>query len=807
MVNKKDVAKKSAKRERIVLLDTHAIIHRAYHALPEFSSSKGEPTGALYGLSSMLLKISETLKPDYIIATRDRAEKTHRHEVYEDYKGTRAKTDDALIQQIEKAHKVFEAFGIPLYDANGYEADDIIGTLVEKLSKKDCDIIIASGDYDMLQLVSGERVRVFTLRTGFNDTVLFDEGGVKEKYGFGPEFVTDYKGIVGDASDNIKGVPGVGEGSATKLIKAYGGIDEIYKVLNAKGAEAVAKEVGIQKRYAQLVLDNEDAAVFSKMLATIKRDAPIDFEKPVSVWKLADHVDAIGSFCDEFEFRSLKERVRTILHQNGAGTEGEAKKEAVTHDTDSQEFQEAAVALWLLRSDKTVPEYTDVVGFGGSTTLEEAREAIFSELNTTGRLREVYDTIEQPLVAIARRMKEHGILIDAEYLEGLRKEYSTELAKIATRIYGYVGREFNISSPKQLGGVLFDELKISLPRQKKTATGARTTKEEELLKMKDQHPIIADVLAYRELQKLLSTYIENIPELLGEDGRLHPTSLQTGTTTGRMASENPNIQNIPIRSDYGRRIRNAFIVPKGKSLVSIDYSQIELRIAAGLSGDKNLIEIFKTGGDVHTAVASQVFGVPPEHVDTELRRRAKVINFGILYGMGVNALRANLGDSVTRDDAANFLHQYFANFSGLARYIEGVKADAARNGYTETLFGRRRYFAGFQSSIPMVRAQAERMAINAPIQGTQADIIKLAMIQADAAIEQMGWEAKVHLLMQVHDELVFEIDDDVCDEAVQKIAGIMEGIVSGDMLSGVPIRVEASVGKNWGETKRVQLHR
>ena len=351
--------------------------------------------------------------------------------------------------------------------------------------------------------------------------------------------------------------------------------------------------------------------------------------------------------------------------------------------------------------------------------------------------------------------------------------------------------------------VLYDELKITPAKQKKTATGARTTREEELAKMSDLHPVIADILAYRELQKLLSTYIEKIPPLIADDKRLHAQFLQTGTVTGRMGCQDPNLQNIPIRTEYGKRIRSAFAAEKGFILAAIDYSQIELRIAAGLSGDEKLVRVFKEGRDVHTEVASKVFNVPADKVDYEMRRRAKIINFGILYGMGVNALRANLGEGVSRDDAARYLDGYFKNFSGLARFIEKTKADAARLGYTETLFGRRRYFSGFKSSLPGLRAQAERMAMNAPMQGTQADIIKLAMVEADTLIEKNGWRDKVRLLMQVHDELVYEVDEKDAEQIAHTLRDVMEGVADAKLLSGVPIVAEIALGENWGTTKRI----
>ena len=786
----------SGKKLRLVLLDSHAILHRAYHALPDFSSSKGEPTGALYGLILMLLKIKSDLKPDYIVAARDLPGTTHRHELFADYKAKRVKAEDELVAQLERAPKIFQAFGIPVYQKEGYEADDVLGTIVKQIrTRADIETIIASGDMDTLQLV-GERVKVFTLRKGLSDTVLYDIDRVKERYGFGPEHVVDYKALRGDPSDNIPGVKGIGQISATELIQQFGSVDAIYKVLNKNPKEL--EKAGVKPRVVELLRAGKESAAFSKQLATIHPDVPVHFSLPDHKWDMPEHVATIDALCDELEFRSVKERLHSVLHS------GEAKAEPADETSvNPAALEEASVALWLLRSDLTTPTLDDILQYAETKDFEKAREKIFADLKKTGRLAEVYEHIEKPLIPVVHCMNETGVYIDVQYLAGLSKEYGDELGTISARIYKQAGHEFNINSPKQLGVVLYDELKITPAKQKKTATGARTTREEELAKMSDLHPVIADILAYRELQKLLSTYIEKIPPLIADDKRLHAQFLQTGTVTGRMGCQDPNLQNIPIRTEYGKRIRSAFAAEKGFILAAIDYSQIELRIAAGLSGDEKLVRVFKEGRDVHTEVASKVFNVPADKVDYEMRRRAKIINFGILYGMGVNALRANLGEGVSRDDAARYLDGYFKNFSGLARFIEKTKADAARLGYTETLFGRRRYFSGFKSSLPGLRAQAERMAMNAPMQGTQADIIKLAMVEADTLIEKNGWRDKVRLLMQVHDELVYEVDEKDAEQIAHTLRDVMEGVADAKLLSGVPIVAEIALGENWGTTKRI----
>lgn len=786
-------------RTRLVLLDTHAIIHRAYHAIPNLTSSKGEPTGALYGLVSMLLRTINDLKPDYIIATRDMPGPTHRHEKFEAYKATRMKADDALIAQLERAPVVFEAFGIPMYAASGYEADDCIGTIVEKLKDHtDIDTIIASGDMDTFQLIS-PTVGVYTMRKGITDIKFYDADEVKERYGFGPEHIVDYKALRGDPSDNIPGVKGIGEKTATDLIKICGSIEDIYNALE-KNPDILIKK-GIKTRIVQLLAEGKEAAFFSKELATISSDAPINFVLPEKKWTLTDHVVDIETLCDELEFKSLKTRIHTLIHAQ-APQEDEILVPHVVTTT----LTETSVALWILNSDLTNPSVKDILEYAHTDDFEQAREKIFDDLKKIPSLQKVYDTIEKPLIPIITHMHEVGVAVDVRYLKTLAREYTKGLAEIESRIYKHAGHEFNINSPKQLGIVLFDELNIGNGgTQKMTASGARTTRESELEKLSGVHPIVADILAYRELQKLLSTYIDKIPGMVGADGRLHAHFLQAGTATGRMASQEPNLQNIPIKTEYGRRIRTAFVAAPEYLLVAIDYSQIELRIAAGLSGDETLIKLFQEGEDIHAKVASFVFGVEPEHVDREMRRRAKVINFGILYGMGVNALRVNLGSSVTRAEAAEYLKNYFQTFSGLAAWIEKTKARAAKDGYTETLYGRRRYFTGFKSTLPGVVAQAERMAVNAPLQGTQADIIKLAMINADTMIENEHVRDRVRLLMQVHDELVYEVREEDVPLYAVRLRELMESVVTGDMLAGVPIVAEVSVGKNWGEMKK--LHR
>ncbi len=796
--------RKDPSKKRLVLLDAHAIIHRAYHALPDFQSPAGEPTGALYGLSSMLLKIIQDLKPDYIAACYDLPKPTLRHEAHEGYKATRAKIDDALATQLGTSRAVFEAFSIPIYDREGFEADDILGTICH-LTKDDdgIEIVIASGDMDTLQLVEKSRVKVYTLKKGLNDIIMYDAKAVEVRYGFPPKLVPDYKGLRGDPSDNIIGIPGIGEKTATTLVQEFGTIEELYKTLKKNPGKF--EEKGIKPRIVNLLIEHEEDAVFSKMLATIRLDAPISFKLPDAVWQDGTALPRVLALFDELGFRTLRERARAVFGadaataEGGAGTAG-TQEAADAEDIPEEKLQEAQVMLWLLASDLTNPTLDDILAYTKLPAFSSAYAELEKQVAMTGRLDEVYENIEKPLIPVLRGMERHGVCVDRDALKKLQETYRAELSEIEARIFAAAGHEFNISSPKQLGDVLFTEMDLKVPGGKsggkRTSTGQRSTKESELEKLRDTHPVIGDILEYRQVQKLLGTYIESIPPLLDGGGRLHAQFLQAGTVTGRMASANPNLQNIPIRSERGRAIRDAFTAPEGFALLGLDYSQIELRLAAILSGDEKLIDIFRSGRDVHQEVAAAVFGVPAEKVDREMRRRAKIINFGILYGMGVNALKAQLG--TTTSEAHQFYDDYFRTFSTLAEYLERTKGTARRQGYTETLFGRRRQFPGMKSPLPYVRAQAERMAINAPIQGTQADIIKLAMVEIARMLEKEGCTEDAHLILQVHDELVFEVREGKLAALAAEIRRIMEGVLPAEETNGVPILASAKSGPDWG---------
>ncbi len=782
----------SEKSGTIVLLDTHAILHRAFHALPDLAAPSGEPTGALYGLASFLLKIGDDLAPAHIVAAYDLPEPTHRHEAFESYKANRQKTDDALVAQLVRSRDILTVFGIPWIEAPGFEADDILGTLAHILPcTKDERIVIASGDMDTLQLVQGETVVVYTLKKGLNETVIYDEEKVMERYGFPPALVPDYKGLRGDPSDNIPGIRGIGEKTATTLVSQFGSLDALYETL-ATAPERV-RAAGVTQRIIGLLLDGEDDARFSKELATIRRDAPIATPSLTEWPNCIDRHAALELFT-ELGFRSLANRLREKL---GVTT---PEIPAVDDSPSDAEVLETTLALWLIRSDTTNPSREDVLEYGNTHSFKDARAKVLHELHAQKLERVLYD-IELPVAPVIRQMEERGILLDVEYLNKLSTRYHVDLAGLATSIYKQAGGEFNLNSPRQLAEVLFDRMGIGGGKGKKTATGQRSTREDELKKYAKEEPIIADILEYRELQKLLSTYIDNLPAMVDGERRLHAHFSQAGTTTGRMSSQSPNMQNIPIKSTRGSAIRKAIIAPPGFMLVCADYSQIELRIASFLSGDEKLMEGFREELDIHTAVAAQVFGVPLEHVDKEMRRRAKAINFGILYGMGANALAEATGTD--RKEAQRYLDEYFKRFSGIQSYVERIKNEVHIRGYTETWFGRRRYFEGARSPLPYVVAAAERMALNAPIQGTQADIIKMAMVRIDRKLAERNLSDAVFLTCQIHDELMFEVRADAVPEAVELVRTTMEGVMTLEDTKGVPLKVDVEAGPNWGELSAV----
>ncbi|MDP3934803.1 MAG: DNA polymerase [Candidatus Giovannonibacteria bacterium] len=811
----------------LVLLDTHALIHRAYHALPKFTSKNtGEPTGALYGLSTMLLKVVRELKPDYIVAAFDRAEPTFRHDAYDGYKAQRPEAEEDLVKQLIRARDIVEAFGIPILDAVGFEADDVLGTIVEQVKKiKDLKVIIVSGDMDVLQLVEGERVVVFTLRKGIEDTVIYDEKKVEERYGFGPRHIVDFKGLKGDPSDNIVGVKGVGEKTATDIIKQFGTIENLYKNLE-KGKTGSLKE-----KTAELLKSHKKDAFFSKTLATIRKDAPVKFALPEKQFEL--NVEKLTKIFTELGFTSLTARVKNG-NNRAAGQEKkitEEKEKAVKIPAnaiflmpDSESLEAISKKDWLEISKNKIlisPDVKAVIKFlkkrgfpipenffdlsvaawvAESTTKISALPAaadlpeIYEKLQKLTKERgveKVLYEIEFPIIPILAEMEYQGISIDRKFLEKFKKETKQKLGDLQDRIFKAAGREFNINSPAQMGDVL-ESLNLFEGKIKKTKTGKISTKESELVKLRGKSPVIDLILEFRELNKLLNTYIDPILELSFKDEKIHTTLNQTGTVTGRLSSEEPNLQNIPVRSDFGARIRSAFVASTGFTFAAFDYSQIELRILAAASKDAKMIEAFKKGIDIHKFTAANINNIPMEKVTDKMRSRAKTINFGIVYGMGVRQLAQSTGMSPA--EAQKFYHEYFNDFPEIKKYIEHLKNETKKNGYAETLLGRKRFFDlesirgnGFLES------QMERMAVNAVIQGTDADIVKLAM----AAVHKELDPQKIRPILQIHDELLYEVADDIIKEAAPRIRRIMENAYK----LAVPLSVDIKIGKSLGSLK------
>lgn len=778
---------KKSPLKTIVLLDAHAILHRGYHAMQGFATRDGRPTGALYGFITMVLKIYEEIKPDYVMACFDLPKPTFRHTSYDGYKAGRAKTDDALINQIKESYNLCEALSIPVFMCEGFEADDLLGTIAEKVKKdKKYRVVIASGDMDTLQLVDDDCVTVFTLKKG-NEGVHYNEKKVIERFGFGPEHIPDYKGLAGDPSDNIIGIKGIGDKTATDLIMKYGTIEKMYKVLK-KNAQTLIDD-GFKERIVKLLEEGEEEALFSKTLATIRRDAPCEYELPKTEWLESLSVEKYQAMCDLYEFKSLRNRL-SVMKQNGHTVEEEIKEEEDTIELD--DLEELRVMVHLLHSEMTNASFTDIQNIAGEKTKEKIKERLEEQLKKE-KLWHLFESVEQPLIPLVKEMGENGITLDVKKMKKMSEELHTRVTALEKEIYTLAGVEFNVASPKQLGDVLYDRLQLGT-KIRKTKTGQKSTNVTELEKIKDEHAIIPLILEYRELTKLLSTYIDLLPTYVKDDGRIHAHFVQTGAGTGRFACVDPNLQNLPVKSELGQKVREAFVAGKGNVLLSCDYAQIDLRAAAILSKDKHLVDIFEKEIDVHTGTAARVFGVDEKDVTPDMRRKAKVINFGILYGMGVTSLKEGMG--VERKEAQEFYDQYKKTFSRLMEYLEEVKAFAWKHGYTETLLGRRREVPLLKSPLPFLRAQGERIAINAPIQGTSADVIKLATLDANEYIQSKGLGDKVKLALQIHDELVFEIEKGISEKVADELVVVLENVLAKRKLATLPIKVSRSLGDN-----------
>ncbi len=913
---------------KLVLIDSNALVHRAFHALPPtLNTSTGVPTNAIFGFMSVLVKMIKEIKPDYIAATFDLPGATFRHEEFAEYKSHRVKAPDELYIQIPYIKEILLKFGIPIFEKAGFEADDLIGALAEQAKKtKDLQTIIMTGDLDTLQLVEDDKVVVFTLRKGVTDTFTYNRKEVMARYGLEPSQIIDFKGLKGDPSDNIPGVPGIGDKTASLLIQKFGSIENLYKKISlptgdlSKGDKKDKDKIKppLTEKLIEKLLEHKDQAFFSKHLATIIRDVDIDFDLSKTEWREHLNKPELEKLLKDLALYNIVKRlneidpVRSLARAEGASPEdlGEATSNGITATLlgsvadvekvfDSIEskketvvdIQQGMVMLGLITYPAKGGHATQCVGFpetllkNGSLsarfnkimsdpaiskighdvkavcrwTLDRGMKPVgftfdtklaayllnadvkdfllerlyYLEFEKPARpgdsghsggdmdpnplkrpayiallkeryepklqgstLKKVLDDIELPLSPVLARMERAGIKVDAKCLTTLGVTITKELATLEKQIADMAGGEFNINSPKQLSVVLFEKLDLK-SKVRRTGKGALSTAHSELEKLAHEHPIIDLILKYRELQKLKTTYIEPFPALIDSGGRVHTTYNQIGAATGRLSSQDPNLQNIPIRSEIGQEFRKAFVAENGFVLLSCDYSQLELRIAAHLSGDLALSGAFKKGEDIHTRTAADIFGVEPSAVTANMRRQAKVLNFGVLYGMGVLGFQRAVG--VNRAEAKTFIDNYHKEFAGLMVYMEGLKEQTRKNGYVETLFGRRRSIPEILSTIPMVRAGAERMAINFPIQGTEADLMKLAMVNIQEHIDKK-YPNHVRMLLQVHDELLFEVKSDI----VTKVAGELREIMEKTHTFHVPIVVDAKFGDNWATMEEIQ---
>lgn len=876
--------------KKLVLIDGNSIAYRAFFALPLLNNEKGEYTNAVYGFTTMLLKVLEDEKPTHMLVAFDAGKSTFRHQTYAAYKGTRQKTPSELSGQIPMIHQVLDAFSIKRYEVDEYEADDIIGTAATNAAKEGFDVVVITGDKDLLQLVD-DRVEVVLTKKGISEVDRYNCEKVAERYGLEPKQIIDLKGLMGDSSDNIPGVPGVGEKTALKLLAEFHDVETVLDSIDAISG----------KKLKERLQENKDQALLSKKLATIALDVPLaetldSFEyggyeykqvkeafKELSFHSLLSRIDANGDEesapqqLTELDYDIVEEplpehfsspsalvvevlaenyhqaEIAGIAVANEKGcfyfpTEKAVKSDAFRAFARSQEKKKwlfdakrAVVALawhgvdlngvdfdlqmasYLLDPSLSSHEISDIAtrkgtggvaedetvyGKGAKRSLPEEpalaehlcrkanamftlKSTLEDELAQNEQL-ELLKKLEMPLSVVLGRMEKEGVRVDREQLEEMGKDLSDRLNTLEGAIHKEAREPFNINSPKQLGVILFE--KLGLPPVKKTKTGYSTSADV-LEKLAGAHPIIEHLLLYRQLGKLYSTYIEGLLKVIDkETGKVHTRFNQALTQTGRLSSTDPNLQNIPIRLAEGRKIRKAFVASKeGWKMVAADYSQIELRVLAHISGDERMKEAFLTGMDIHTKTAMDVFHVEREEVTDLMRRSAKAVNFGIVYGISDYGLSQSLG--ITRKEAKDFIDRYLASYPQVKAYMENVVKEAKEKGYVQTLLARRRYLPELKSRNFNQRSFAERTAMNTPIQGTAADIIKRAMVQMSEALEETG--LKANMLLQVHDELIFEVAPDDVEPLKELVTEVMEQALELD----VPLQVDVSSGNSWFDAK------
>lgn len=895
------------KKKRFVFIDSNSIIHRAYHAYPpQLATSKGEQTNAIYGFTAILLKAIEELKPDFIICVFDIEDKpTIRHKKFPDYKGHRKPVEEELLKQIPRIKEIVKAFNIPILEIEGYEADDIIGTLEIHKDVKPLEKIIVTGDQDIFQLVDYD-TEVFLSGRNFRDSKLYGPSDVKKKVGISPEQIVDYKALYGDPSDNIPGVKGIGKQGAVYLLKRYKSLDGIYKNIDK-----------VEGRYKRKLVEGRDDALLSRDLATIIKDVPVDFDLKSGRW--ADfQVEKVRAIFQELEFRSLLKRLNKTINigDSSLGSteipKGNKQKTTVIQDKeafmkflkkvegveivaiDLDDFNESPlkskpsfilltwgkgifcidvsldkeVSLWkkfvnILESGKVLKvgynlkpiiqifenigiklggiSFDIMIGAhlsqGGGrinfeelafnylgevinrddklTLLDQDLKRIKERAKEIGIIWQLYkrignkstnikvtkdtkewnaqrlnDEIETPLIPVLAEMERAGIRVDKRYLKKFSSDLRMEIRKEEKKVFNIVGHEFNLSSPKQVGEVLFDEL--DLPKPPRTKSGNYCTHVGVLKNLIGTNPIIEHILSFRELSKLESTYTSSWLEAINEDtGRIHTTYNQVGTVTGRFSSQDPNMQNIPIAKDLGKKIRKAFVPERGAYLISCDYSQQELRILAHLSNEQKLIDAFNEGIDVHRLTAANIFGKGINKVTKKERDIGKTINFSIMYGMGAYGLSSLL--KISFEEASDFIVKYFDNYSSVKDYFDGYIEEAQNRGYAETMFGRIKNTTLLKSSGGIARNAILRETINFPIQGSAADMMKLAMVKVFKLIKRR-YAKKAKMILQIHDELIFEFKNskERRKEFIDEVKSVMEEVVS----LKVPLEVQCTVGKN-----------
>ncbi|WP_286821528.1 DNA polymerase I [Mitsuokella sp. UBA4253] len=873
----------NGKQKRFLVLDGSSLIFRAFYALPGLSDSHGQPTGAIFGFSNMLTKLMAEQQPDLMVLAFDKSRHTFRTERYADYKGTRDKTPEELLSQFPLLREFAANMGIPFLEKDNYEADDIIGTLATQAAAKGYDVRVITGDRDALQLVR-PNLRVLLTKKGISEIKDYDTAAFEEEYGFEPLKLIDLKGLMGDTSDNIPGVPGVGPKTASKLLLTYGSVENVLAHVGEVSGKKLKENL---QTYA-------DQARLSKELATIELHVP-DLAFAEEDYRIQPNMEKMQAFCDDHELRAVWRNFERLYGPAELALDlDEGENGAAAQDLSYDLWDEAAVKtaarapylavsgifsglapfasleglavvagpdaekagfvardsaafpvlLQLLESDKQAVLFGlkryDQASLRGQKAffdvelaaylleperskyalselsqkyLQEAAPESFDDEKAQAvweakaisrlypllgakleeeKLTHLMDTIELPLVEVLAAMEQNGVYVNRTHLAEKTEEVAGRLQTIEAAIYEMAGHDFNLNSPKQLGVVLFEEL--GLPVRKKTKTGY-STNAEVLESLRLEHPIIEQILAYRLWSKLKSTYLDGIAGLIRTDtGRVHTNFNQTVTATGRLSSSDPNLQNIPVRTEEGRMIRALFEPGEGYDcLLSADYSQIELRLLAHMSGDENFIDAFKRGQDIHARTAAEVFGIPLDEVTPELRRHAKAVNFGIVYGISDFGLARNL--HISRKEAGDYISRYFERYPGVRAFMDKVVAEAHETGYVTTMFGRRRELPAIKSRNYNQRMLAERMAMNTPIQGTAADVIKLAMIAAYRKLREAG--VKSRILLQVHDELVLEVKESELETVQVILHEAMEHVVS----LSVPLSIDVHWGRNWAEAK------